>query len=105
MGEGALRRRTERDLELARTPTPEAVGGTSLKLTTSGARQSETLWNNSGRPSHPEEFKQYSATGGGCSTLFTAPSWQQSVPGWASTTAISKRSRSQPARRARRYVR
>jgi subtilase family serine protease len=75
----------------ASLPSVVAVGGTSLKLTTSGARSSETVWNDSGRPSHAEEFKQYSATGGGCSTLFTAPSWQQSVPGWASTACGTKR--------------
>jgi hypothetical protein len=53
-----------------------------LKLNENGTRSSETVWNDSGRPSHEEEFKQYSATGGGCSTLFTAPTWQQDTPGW-----------------------
>jgi subtilase family serine protease len=81
----------------ARTDTPAsfpsvvAVGGTSLKLNKEGARASESVWNDSGRPSHPEEFKQYSATGGGCSTLFTAPSWQQNAPGWANTACGTKR--------------
>jgi hypothetical protein len=56
-----------------------AVGGTSLKLKANGTRESESVWNDSGRPSHQEELKQYAATGGGCSTLFTAPSWQQNV--------------------------
>jgi subtilase family serine protease len=72
-------------------PSVVAVGGTSLKLNENGTRKSETVWNDSGRPSHPEEFKQYSATGGGCSTLFTAPSWQQNVPGWANTACGTKR--------------
>jgi subtilase family serine protease len=81
----------ERPETPASLPSVVAVGGTSLVLTTSGVRKSETVWNNSGRPSHPEEFKQYSATGGGCSTLFTAPSWQQSVPGWASTACATMR--------------
>jgi subtilase family serine protease len=49
------------------------------------------VWNDSGRPSREEEFKQFSATGGGCSTLFTAPSWQQNVPGWANTACGTKR--------------
>jgi hypothetical protein len=49
------------------------------------------VWNDSGRPSHTEEFKQYSATGGGCSTLFTAPSWQQNATGWGNTACGSKR--------------
>jgi subtilase family serine protease len=75
----------------ASLPSVLAVGGTSLKLTTSGARASETVWNNSGRPSREKEFKQFSATGGGCSTRFTAPSWQQSVPGWAKAACGTKR--------------
>ena len=63
----------------ASLPTVVAVGGTSLKLKANGTRESESVWNDSGRPSHQEELKQYAATGGGCSTLFTAPSWQQNV--------------------------
>jgi subtilase family serine protease len=72
-------------------PSVVAVGGTSLKLNENGTRKSETVWNDSGRPSDEEEFKQYNATGGGCSTLFTAPSWQQNVPGWANTACGTKR--------------
>jgi hypothetical protein len=68
-----------------------AVGGTSLKLNENGTRKSETVWNDSGRPSHPEEFNQYNATGGGCSTLLTAPSWQQNVPDWTNTACGTKR--------------
>jgi subtilase family serine protease len=75
----------------ASLPTVVAVGGTSLKLTTSGTRARETVWNDSGRPSREAEFKQFSATGGGCSTLFTAPSWQQSVAGWAKAACGTKR--------------
>ncbi|HMD57118.1 MAG TPA: S53 family peptidase [Solirubrobacteraceae bacterium] len=74
----------------ASLPTVVAVGGTALKLTAAGTRQSETVWNDSGRPS-VEEFKQFSATGGGCSGRYTAPSWQQSVPGWAATGCGTKR--------------
>jgi len=75
----------------ASLPSVVAVGGTSLHLNENGTRNSESVWNDSGRPSHTEEFKQYSATGGGCSTLFTAPSWQQNVPGWTNTACGSKR--------------
>ncbi len=74
----------------ASLPSVVAVGGTSLKLKASGARASESVWNDSGRPSR-EEFKQFSATGGGCSVLFTAPTWQQSAPGWASAACGTKR--------------
>jgi hypothetical protein len=74
----------------ASLPWVVSVGGTSLKLSSTGARSSETVWNNSGRPS-VEEFKQLAASGGGCSTLYTAPAWQQSAPGWGSSTCGTKR--------------
>ena len=66
----------------ASLPTVVAVGGTSLKLTAAGARKSESVWNDSGPPSGTG-FKQFAATGGGCSTLFEAPSWQQGAAGWS----------------------
>jgi hypothetical protein len=81
----------ERPESPASLPSVVAVGGTSLKLQTNGTRESESVWNDSGRPSHEEEFKQYSASGGGCSTLFSAPSWQLSVPGWTNTLCGTKR--------------
>jgi hypothetical protein len=80
----------------ASLPTVVAVGGTSLELATNGTRASESVWNDSGRPTslgefNSPEFKQFSATGGGCSTLFAAPSWQLDTPGWTSTGCGSKR--------------
>lgn len=69
-------------------PSVVAAGGTSLKLTGRGARKSETVWNDSGPPNSSGEFrhvKQFSATGGGCSALFTAPAWQQTAAGWAAS--------------------
>jgi hypothetical protein len=74
----------------ASLPSVVAVGGTSLKLKASGERKSESVWNDSGLPSG-KHFKQFSASGGGCSTLFTAPAWQQEAPGWASAACGSKR--------------
>jgi hypothetical protein len=74
----------------ASLPSVVAVGGTSLALAANGTRESESVWNDSGRPSY-EEFKRFSATGGGCSTLFAAPSWQLSAPGWANAACGSKR--------------
>jgi Subtilase family len=74
----------------ASLPQVVAVGGTSLKLKTSGARKSESVWNDSGPPSG-RRFKQFSAGGGGCSTISTAPSWQQSAPGWSSAKCGSGR--------------
>jgi hypothetical protein len=74
----------------ASLPSVVAVGGTSLKLTSTGARKGESVWNDSGPPSG-REFKRFAAGGGGCSTAFTAPSWQQSTPAWASSGCGSKR--------------
>jgi len=74
----------------ASLPAVVAVGGTSLKLNAHGKRKSESVWNDSGVPSG-RHFKQFSATGGGCSTLFTAPSWQQSAAGWTSAACGTKR--------------
>lgn len=74
----------------ASLPSVVAVGGTSLALEANGTRASERVWNDSGRPSY-EEFKAFSATGGGCSTLFAAPPWQLSAPGWASAACGTKR--------------
>jgi hypothetical protein len=68
----------------ASLPQVVAVGGTSLKLKATGARKSESVWNDSGPPSG-NNFKQFSAGGGGCSAISTAPSWQQSAPGWSSS--------------------
>ncbi len=47
-----------------------AIGGTSLKVTSSGSWVSETTWNSDG-----------GASGGGVSKVFAAPTWQTSVPG------------------------
>lgn len=74
----------------ASLPSVVAVGGTSLKLTSAGARRSETVWNDSGPPSGAD-FKQFSATGGGCSTAFEAPAWQQGLAAWAATGCGSRR--------------
>lgn len=74
----------------ASLPTVVAVGGTSLKLKANGTRKSESVWNDSGRPSR-KEFKRFSATGGGCSTLFTAPAWQQGTSNWAGSACGTRR--------------
>jgi subtilase family serine protease len=74
----------------ASLPSVVAVGGTTLKLKANGTRKSESVWNDSGLPSG-NHFKQFSATGSGCSTLFTAPAWQQSAAGWANAACGTKR--------------
>jgi hypothetical protein len=60
----------------AASPHVIAVGGTELTLTEAGARASETVWNEGGS-------EEKDVTGGGCSSLFSAPPWQTAVPDWA----------------------
>lgn len=72
--------------------TVVSVGGTSLNLTQAGGRASEAVWNNDG----PQDFYGSNlgltgATGGGCSTLINAKSWQSHVPGYAATTCGTRR--------------
>jgi kumamolisin len=67
----------------ASSPHALACGGTSLRLSASGAIASETVWNDgSGR----------GATGGGVSDVFALPSWQASagVPSMAGATKIGR---------------
>ncbi|HTQ67148.1 MAG TPA: S53 family peptidase [Solirubrobacteraceae bacterium] len=56
----------------AASPHVVAVGGTRLEITKEAKYLQETVWNGDG------------AGGGGCSTTFTAPSWQRSLSDWAS---------------------
>ena len=55
----------------ASSPHVVAVGGTRLSLGAGSAWAGETVWNGD------------HATGGGCSVVFTAQPWQQSVSGWS----------------------
>jgi hypothetical protein len=73
-------------------PSVVAVGGTSLYLNSDGTRGSETVWDDDG-PEYAKNNANYQpgATGGGCSHLFAAPSWQSSVSDWASTGCGSYR--------------
>ncbi len=55
----------------ASSPHVVAVGGTHLEVSSeTGAWKAETVWNGRG------------AGGGGCSEVFSAPSWQQSLTNW-----------------------
>ncbi len=63
----------------ASSPHVVAVGGTRLSLSAGGAWASEKVWNGDG------------ASGGGCSGVFEAPAWQQSVSGFAAVGCGSKR--------------
>ncbi len=68
-------------------PSVVAVGGTSLYLGQTATRQSEGVWNDDGVKGYDEELlgQRLGAGGGGCSTLFTAPSWQTSTAKWSQT--------------------
>ncbi len=75
----------------ASSPHVIAVAATKLTLTSTGARQSETVWNEGPSVAGNDE----GADGGGCSLNFEAPSWQREVPDWAAvgcgTGSASKR--------------
>jgi hypothetical protein len=74
-------------------PSVVAVGGTSLYLGQTAARQSETVWNDNG----PQDYYQsvigqrLGASGGGCSTMFPAEDWQTGLSVWSSTGCGAKR--------------
>jgi IPT/TIG domain len=63
----------------ASSPHVVAIGGTRLSLSTGSAWAGETVWNGDG------------ATGGGCSVVFTAQPWQQSVSDWSGVGCGAKR--------------
>ena len=73
--------------------TVVAVGGTTLDLNQTGARQSESVWNDNGTADYFEtvisdlegQLVPLGATGGGCSTSVPAKAWQSSLSVWAST--------------------
>ena len=63
----------------ASSPHVVAVGGTRLSLGTGSAWAGETVWNGDG------------ASGGGCSVVFTAQPWQQSVADWSGVGCTTNR--------------
>jgi len=73
--------------------TTVSVGGTSLYLGQSAARQSETVWNDNGARDYDQQItgEALGASGGGCSTKFSAQPWQTSLSTWGSTGCGSKR--------------
>jgi subtilase family serine protease len=73
--------------------TTVSVGGTSLYLGRTAARQSETVWNDNGARDYDQQLTGVAlgASGGGCSTMFSAQRWQTSLSTWGSTGCGSKR--------------
>ncbi len=77
----------------ASDPNVVSVGGTSLFFTQAGAYNYESVWQDDG-PQGGIAFETgalLGASGGGCSTLFTAQSWQTSAANWKSTPCGTKR--------------
>ena len=69
-----------------------AVGGTTLDLNDDGTRAGETVWNGNGPfDVYGNNLSGLGASGGGCSTLFSAPSWQKAVANYAVTGCGTKR--------------
>ncbi len=73
--------------------TVVAVGGTSLYLGQTAARQSESVWNDNGTKDVNQQSLGFSlgAGGGGCSNLNAAPAWQTSQAAWAQTVCGTHR--------------
>jgi PKD domain len=75
----------------AASPDVVAVGGTTLELNGDGTRANERVWNWN-EPLEPDEpFFTAGASGGGCSRLFEAKTWQRDVTGFAATGCGGKR--------------
>jgi len=76
----------------ASLPSVVAVGGTTLNLSSSGTRASETVWNGNGPGDDiGASHAGLGATGGGCSRLFTAEPWQRDVAGYSATGCAGAR--------------
>jgi Subtilase family len=71
----------------ASSPHVTAVGGTRLSLTAEGGWVGETVWNGG---AHTLAASR-GAGGGGCSSRFPAPFWQQELPNWGSMGCESRR--------------
>jgi hypothetical protein len=75
------------------SPDVVAVGGTELFLNNDATRFEEDVWNENGF----EDFTGFNngqkmgATGGGCSRLYAAKSWQSHQPGYAAASCHGKR--------------
>jgi hypothetical protein len=77
----------------ATLPGVVAVGGTTLTLTSSGTRSSETVWNGNGPNDATGRSKGLieAASGGGCSRAHAAPGWQRHTAGYAGTGCGGRR--------------
>ncbi len=67
-----------------------AVGGTALHLHEDGTRSSESVWNDYG-VAYANKLGPGYASGGGCSTLFSAGLWQSKAAGYGSAACGGNR--------------
>lgn len=76
----------------AALPTVVSVAGTALALNTDGTRKEEDVWNENGPDDEAGlQFGASGSSGGGCSTKYTAPTYQSGVAGYAATGCGTKR--------------
>ncbi len=73
----------------ASSPQVVSVGGTRLSLGPNGEWAGETVWNDGGEREGVKDG--YGATGGGCSSQFTAQPWQQDASDWSAVGCDDKR--------------
>ncbi len=74
----------------ASSPHVISVGGTRLSLAAGGAWSAETVWNDSGEREGLREG--FGAGGGGCSSIFAAPTWQLALSDWSAVGCAGTRS-------------
>lgn len=91
--ENGRRRAAEMPDTPATLPSVVAVGATTLNLNSDGTRAAERVWNENGPGDEIglSRRRAEGATGGGCSTLFTAPPWQQHAQGFTASGCGTKR--------------
>jgi hypothetical protein len=70
-------------------PTVVAVTGTALMLNPDGSRAAESVWNENGLDDSKGLSggfwqREWGASGGGCSKIYSAPAWQSGVAGYSS---------------------
>jgi 6-phosphogluconolactonase (cycloisomerase 2 family) len=70
-------------------PEVVAAGGTSLYLNADGTRASERVWNDDTGPNASVGY--VGGSGGGCSTLFAAKSWQAAAAGYSAANCSGER--------------
>ena len=70
----------QRDVDYpASDPNVLGVGGTNLSVNNQGKRNQEVVW--SGSPQSPTNCQNQWGSGGGVSTIYSQPDWQQGVQG------------------------